>query len=125
MWPGCKEKLHGFDTELTFQKPEDSCILLGDPEVDFIATNPDWVCPTAWGSVPDCGSVCEMLFRATGRRPKVIGKPEPEMALPAMDRWDCTKEETVLVGDRIYTGIACRIPGTADHKEAGNSHCYR
>nr|WP_325242918.1 HAD-IIA family hydrolase [uncultured Oscillibacter sp.] len=106
--------LHGFDTELTFQKLEDSCILLGDPKVDFIATNPDWVCPTAWGSVPDCGSVCEMLFRATGRRPKVIGKPEPEMALLAMDRWGCSKEETVLVGDRIYTDIACGVRAGID-----------
>lgn len=111
---GIKLLLHGFDTELTFQKLEDSCILLGDPEVDFIATNPDWVCPTAWGSVPDCGSVCEMLFRATGRRPKVIGKPEPEMALLAMDRWGCTKEETVLVGDRIYTDIACGVRAGID-----------
>ena len=106
--------LHGFDTALTFQKLEDSCILLGDPKVDFIATNPDWVCPTAWGSVPDCGSVCEMLFRATGRRPKVIGKPEPEMALLAMDRWGCSKEETVLVGDRIYTDIACGVRAGID-----------
>ena len=106
--------LHGFDTELTFQKLEDSCILLGDPKVDFIATNPDWVCPTAWGSVPDSGSVCEMLFRATGRRPKVIGKPEPEMALLAMDRWGCSKEETVLVGDRIYTDIACGVRAGID-----------
>lgn len=106
--------LHGFDTELTFQKLEDSCILLGDPAVEFIATNPDWVCPTAWGSVPDCGSVCEMLFRATGRRPKVVGKPEPEMALLAMDRWGYSKEETVLVGDRIYTDIACGVNAGID-----------
>ncbi len=104
----------GFDTELTFRKLEDACILLGDPKVDFIATNPDWVCPTAWGSVPDCGSVCEMLFRATGRRPKVIGKPEPEMALLAMDRWGCSKEETVMVGDRIYTDIACGVRAGID-----------
>ena len=54
--------LIGFDTELTFQKLEDACILL-NRGVDFIATNPDWVCPTWYGSVPDCGSVCEMLFR--------------------------------------------------------------
>ena len=87
----------GFDTELTFQKLEDACMLLGDPTVDFLATNPDWVCPTAWGFVPDCGSVCEMLFRATGRRPRVIGKPEPEMALLAMERWGYSKEETLLV----------------------------
>ena len=68
----------GFDTELTFQKLEDACILL-NRGVDFIATNPDWVCPTWYGFVPDCGSVSEMLFRATGRRPRFIGKPEPEM----------------------------------------------
>lgn len=58
----------GFDTELTFQKLEDACILL-NRGADYLATNPDWVCPTWYGFVPDCGSVCEMLFRATGRRP--------------------------------------------------------
>lgn len=104
----------GFDTELTFQKLEDACVLLGDPGVDFVATNPDWVCPTAWGFVPDCGSVCEMLFRATGRRPRVIGKPEPEMALLAMERWGFSKEETVLIGDRIYTDIACGVRAGID-----------
>ena len=112
--PGIGLLLHGFDTELAFQKLEDSCILLGDPKVDFIATNPDWVCPTSWGSVPDCGSVCEMLFRATGRRPKFIGKPEPEMALLSMEKYGCTPEETVLVGDRIYTDIACGVNAGID-----------
>ena len=46
--------------------------------------NPDWVCPTAFGSVPDCGSMAWMLEKATGRLPKFIGKPEPEMALLAL-----------------------------------------
>ncbi len=103
----------GFDTELTFQKLEDACILLGRG-VDFVATNPDWVCPTAWGSVPDCGSVCEMLFRATGRRPRFIGKPEPEMALLSMEKYGYTPEQTVLVGDRIYTDIACGVNAGVD-----------
>ncbi|MCI6567630.1 HAD-IIA family hydrolase [Dysosmobacter sp. HCP28S3_G4] len=103
----------GFDTELTFQKLEDACILLGRG-VDFVATNPDWVCPTSYGSVPDCGSVCEMLFRATGRRPKFIGKPEPEMALLSMERWGFSPEETVLIGDRIYTDIACGVNAGID-----------
>ena len=98
----------GFDTELTFQKLEDACILL-NRGVDFIAANPDWVCPTWYGYVPDCGSVCEMLFRATGRRPVFIGKPQPEMALLAMEKYGCGKGETLLVGDRIYTDIACGI----------------
>ena len=103
----------GFDTELTFQKLEDACILLGRG-VDFFAANPDWVCPTAYGFVPDCGSVCEMLFRATGRRPRFIGKPRPEMVYLAMERSGYTPEETLLIGDRLYTDIACGVNAGID-----------
>jgi len=105
--------LVGFDTELTFQKLEDACILLGRG-VDYIATNPDWVCPTWYGSVPDCGSVCEMLRRATGRQPYVIGKPRPDMAHLAMEREGARAEETVLIGDRLYTDIACGVNAGID-----------
>ncbi len=97
--------LMGFDTELTFQKLEDACILLGQG-VPYIATNPDWVCPTSYGFVPDCGSVCEMLWRATNRRPVVIGKPEPLMPQLAMLESGVSAQETLLIGDRIYTDIA-------------------
>ncbi|MBE6701501.1 MAG: HAD-IIA family hydrolase [Ruminococcaceae bacterium] len=96
------------DTELTFQKLEDACILL-NKGVDYVATNPDWVCPTWYGYVPDCGSFAEMLFRATKRRPVFIGKPEPTMALLAMEKTGFKKEETALVGDRLYTDIACGV----------------
>lgn len=105
--------LIGFDTELTFQKLEDACILL-NRGVDFIATNPDWVCPTWYGSVPDCGSVCEMLHRATGRRPKVIGKPQPEMVKLAIAATGASPEETMVVGDRLYTDIACGVNAGVD-----------
>lgn len=97
--------LMGFDTELTFQKLEDACILLGQG-IPYLATNPDWVCPTAYGFVPDCGSVCEMLWRATSRRPVVIGKPEPLMPQLAMLEAGVSAQETLLVGDRVYTDIA-------------------
>ena len=105
--------LIAFDTELTFQKLEDACILL-NRGVDYIATNPDWVCPTWYGSVPDCGSVCEMLFRATGRRPRVIGKPQPEMARLAMQAAGFSPEETLMVGDRLYTDIASGVNAGID-----------
>jgi len=103
----------GFDTELTFQKLEDACILL-NRGADYLATNPDWVCPTWYGFVPDCGSVCEMLFRATGRRPYVIGKPRPDMAHLAMVHGGFSAEETVLLGDRLYTDIACGVNAGID-----------
>ena len=98
----------GFDTELTFQKLEDACILL-NRGVDYIATNPDWVCPTWYGFVPDCGSVSEMLYNATKRRPTFIGKPQPEMVLLAMEKTGFKKHETTVIGDRLYTDIASGV----------------
>ena len=96
----------GFDTELTFRKLEDvSKLLLTRPDIPYIATNPDYVCPTEFGSVPDCGSVCDMIYNATGKRPVVIGKPGALMPELAMEHTGFSKEETAVVGDRIYTDI--------------------
>lgn len=50
-----------------------------------------------------------MLYNAAKRRPKFIGKPEPDMALLAIDKTGFTKEETLLMGDRLYTDIACGV----------------
>ena len=96
----------GFDTELTFQKLHDvSYLLLTRPELPYIATNPDLVCPTEFGSVPDCGSVCIGIKNATGREPIVIGKPSPLMPQLAMDKLGIAPENTCVVGDRIYTDV--------------------
>ena len=96
----------GFDTELTFQKLHDvSYLLLTRPELPYIATNPDYVCPTEFGSVPDCGSVCDMIYNATKKRPVVIGKPSPLMPELAMEKLGISREETCVVGDRIYTDV--------------------
>ena len=100
----------GFDTELTFKKLEDvSKLLLTRENIPYIATNPDYVCPTEFGSVPDCGSVCDMIYNATKRRPLVIGKPAALMPELAMQKFGYHKEETVVVGDRIYTDIKSGI----------------
>lgn len=96
------------DTELTFKKLEDACILLGR-DIDYVETNPDWVCPTTYGYAPDCGSFCKMLEKATGRTPIFIGKPQPEMAFLAMKKTGFSKDETAILGDRLYTDIACGV----------------
>ena len=110
---GAEVLLCGFDTELTFSKLEDAVKLL-NRGLPFLATNPDWVCPTAYGFVPDCGSVCEMLWHATGRRPRVIGKPQPDMVSLALERTGCRPEEAVIIGDRIYTDVACGVNAGID-----------
>ena len=96
----------GYDTELTYQKLWDvSYLLLTRKDIPYIATNPDLVCPTEFGSVPDCGSFCIGIKNATGRDPIVIGKPTPLMPQLAMDKWGVAPENTAVIGDRIYTDI--------------------
>ncbi len=96
----------GNDTELTFKKLDDVSRLLTERDLVYIATNPDWVCPTSYGYVPDCGSIADIIKRATGKSPVFIGKPKPEMLLLAMEKFGYSKEETVMIGDRVYTDIA-------------------
>ena len=99
----------GFDTELTFKKLSDVSYMLCTRDMPYIATNPDYVCPTEFGSVPDCGSVCDMIYNATGKRPTVIGKPEALMPELAMEMAGVAPENTLVVGDRIYTDIKSGI----------------
>ena len=105
----------GYDTELTYQKLDDvSKLLTLKKDIPYIAANPDWVCPTEYGYVPDCGSVAAMIFNATGRNPHFIGKPRPEMPLAAMERIAkkdplVNKDTTMVIGDRVYTDIACGV----------------
>lgn len=105
--------LVGFDTELTYQKVENACRLLARG-ADFLATNPDWACPTLFGFVPDCGAICEFIARGAGRSPKFIGKPDQTMIRLALEQTGCKPEETLMVGDRLYTDIACGVNAGVD-----------
>ena len=103
---GADVVLLGYDTELTYRKLEDCCILL-NRGADYVATHPDLVCPVWYGSAPDCGSIIQVLEIATGRQPLVIGKPKPAMVELAMEKTGFGPEQTVVIGDRLYTDIAC------------------
>ena len=100
----------GYDTELTYKKLEDVCELLFTKEnIPYIATHPDYNCITEFGSVPDVGSVCEMIYKSTGKRPVIVGKPQPLIPELAMLKCGCTVEETVFVGDQMDTDIPCGL----------------
>lgn len=98
--------LVGFDMELTTAKLRNTCEILSTQDVVYIATNPDLVCPVGFGFIPDCGSICGMIKNATGKVPQYIGKPEPTMVDIVREREGFSAEETVVVGDRLYTDIA-------------------
>lgn len=103
----------GFDTDLTAKKLTNTCkMLLKD--IPYYATNPDWVCPTEFGYIPDCGSMCFGIEKATGKSPVFIGKPNSLMIEEVMKKFNCNKEETVVIGDRIYTDIASGVNAGVD-----------
>ncbi len=95
----------GFDTTLTYKKIWKACDLLGEG-TKFLATHPDYVCPLPEGrSMPDTGAMIKMFEAATGRSPKVIGKPNKLIIESIMEKYNLQREEIVMVGDRIYTDI--------------------
>lgn len=98
----------GFDTELSSQKIRNTCEML-QKDIPFIATNPDLACPVEFGFIPDCGSICQMLENATGRKPTYIGKPTSTMVDFVRNKFGYSTDETVVIGDRLYTDIATGI----------------
>lgn len=106
--------LASFDNELTYKKLTDICKVLRDENVSFVATNPDIVCPIENGYIPDCGSICMMIENAVKRKPLYIGKPNTVMIDMSIEQMSMTKEETIIVGDRLSTDILCGIKSKVD-----------
>ena len=79
--------------------------------VHYLATNPDWVCPTDEPTVLiDCGSITAALTAATGRKPDcVLGKPDPSMLQGIMQRHKLGAGQMAMIGDRLYTDVATAI----------------
>lgn len=97
--------LVGFDTEMTSEKLRKTCELL-QRDIAYIATNPDLRCPVSFGFIPDCGAICGAIEAATEKQPIFIGKPEPTMVNIVRNKFSYSAEETVVIGDRLYTDIA-------------------
>lgn len=103
-----------YDSELRYEKLIEICKVLSTTDVPFYATNPDLCCPIDFGFIPDCGAICEMITHSTGKTPTYLGKPSKEVVALCLQLSGFSKEETLVVGDRLYTDIACGINGGVD-----------
>ncbi|MCL6553682.1 MAG: HAD-IIA family hydrolase [Firmicutes bacterium] len=72
----------------------------------FVLTNPDLLLPTESGVIPGAGSLAAALQAATGRRPTVIGKPNPRLLREALARLGVAPTATAIVGDQVATDVA-------------------
>ncbi len=103
-----------YDSELTYEKLIQASKVLLTTEAPFYATNPDLRCPADFGFIPDCGAICEMLTMTTDKTPVYLGKPSRQVVDLCLELSGFSREETLVVGDRLYTDIACGINGEVD-----------
>lgn len=98
-----------YDSELDYQKLTKVSKILFEKDVPFYATNPDLRCPIDFGFIPDCGAICDMITATTDKKPVYLGKPNKKVVEICLSDSGFSKEETIVVGDRLYTDIACGI----------------
>jgi glycerol-1-phosphatase len=80
---------------------------------DFLATGRDPTYPRPDGLWPGTGAIVAAVEYATGRTAEVVGKPQPQLLLTALDRLGDGR--TLVVGDRVDTDLAA---AAAAHLEA-------
>ena len=95
----------GFDTTLDYAKMRAVCdfVRAGLP---YIATHPDFNCPTETGFMPDIGAIMAFIEASTGRRPDlIVGKPNTGIVEAVLRRTGLNVSQLAMVGDRLYTDI--------------------
>lgn len=92
------------DYGLTYEKLKRASLMIQSGS-DFIGTNPDVTLPTPDGLIPGAGTVIGAIEIASGKKAKIIGKPEPALYEMALDRLKLKADETLAIGDRLETDI--------------------
>lgn len=104
-WQDVAAVVVGLDRGLTYRKLALALAALARGAV-FVASNPDPLLPTESGMLPGAGSIVAALQYASGRKPTVIGKPNPRLLREAMTRIGTPAAQTAIVGDQVSTDIA-------------------
>ncbi|KKX54483.1 TIGR01457 family HAD-type hydrolase [Brevibacillus borstelensis] len=103
-----EEKPHyvivGIDRAFTYEKLTVAARAIRDGAT-FIATNRDAALPSEIGLFPGNGSLVAAVSVASGKEPIVIGKPEPIIVRLALEKLGTAAEETLIVGDNLFTDI--------------------
>ena len=94
----------GIDFELTYENLKRASMLIR-AGADFIGTNEDATFPMDEGLVPGAGSVIAAVRTATGRSPRIMGKPDAPMFEAALELLGTPAATALMIGDRMDTDI--------------------
>ncbi|MEF9894703.1 MAG: HAD-IIA family hydrolase [Clostridia bacterium] len=95
----------GYDTTLDYAKMTAVCdfVRMGLP---YVATHPDFNCPTETGFAPDIGAIIAFIEASTDRRPDmIVGKPHSGIVEAALARTGLQNAQLAMCGDRLYTDV--------------------
>lgn len=79
---------------------------------DFLATGRDPTHPMPDGLWPGTGAILAAVERASGREAAIVGKPEPQLLITAVDRLGHGR--TLVVGDRLDADVAAAAKAGLD-----------
>jgi glycerol-1-phosphatase len=80
---------------------------------DFLATARDPTYPQPDGLWPGTGAILASVEVASGETAEIVGKPQPQLFLTALDRMG-TGGRTLAVGDRVDTDLAAAAAAKLD-----------
>jgi 4-nitrophenyl phosphatase len=94
----------GGNFKLVYDELKTACLAIR-AGADWFATNGDNTFPTEEGIIPGSGAIIAALTAATNAEPVVVGKPSTGMIEEALQSLGTSKEETIMLGDRLDTDI--------------------
>lgn len=98
--------VQGHSPDTGWRDLAEACIALR-AGVDWVASNTDTTLPTDRGLLPGNGAMVQALMVATGRSPRVAGKPNRPLLDEAVRRVGATRP--LVVGDRLDTDIEAAV----------------
>lgn len=95
--------VQGYSPDTGWRELAEACLAIRGGS-DWVATNTDSTLPTDRGILPGNGAMVAALVTATGRSPRVAGKPERPLLDEAVAR--VAAQRPLVIGDRLSTDIA-------------------
>jgi NagD protein len=80
----------------------------------LIGTNSDVTGPVEGGIIPATRALMAPIELSTGRSAYYVGKPNPLMMRSAIKKLGCSREDSIIIGDRMDTDIIAGIESEID-----------
>ncbi|HBE41745.1 MAG TPA: TIGR01457 family HAD-type hydrolase [Bacteroidales bacterium] len=80
----------------------------------LIGTNPDVSGPVEKGITPSTKALIAPIEIASGKKAYFVGKPNPLMMRIALKKLGTSREDTIVIGDRMDTDVRCGLESEID-----------